>query len=150
MIVPAALSTDVDAHSDLAFQTLLRQARHEALIVLRHQLDPDERTPASILRERRLAAQAILRIPFATPTPPEPSSEPAADSAAPRDERTSSETPSAPTTAPSKTPPRRPPLVAAAAPRSPSAPERHAHDAPMSPWQHAFSAPPLVTQHNGP
>lgn len=65
MLAPATLPlAELEQHR---FAQLLAAARLEALTLLRSLLTATPDTPGAVLRERRLAAQAILRIPI----PPE-------------------------------------------------------------------------------
>lgn len=66
MLAPATLP--LADRQQQQFIQLLAAARLEALTLLRSLLTATAETPGAILRERRLAAQAILTIPTPTPT----------------------------------------------------------------------------------
>jgi len=83
--------------AQLSFQTLLEDARAEALAVLRELLFPSPEDPPSLLRERRMAATAILKI--------QPEAQP--DSAEQPPAHTPSTSEGADATKPAQTEPRR-------------------------------------------
>lgn len=64
MLAPVTLNAAQPSQAD-AFTQLLHAARFEALTILRSLMHAgaDDATPAAVLRERRLAASAILRVP---------------------------------------------------------------------------------------
>jgi hypothetical protein len=77
MLAPATLP--LADRQQQQFIELLAAARLEALTLLRSLLTATLDTPGAVLRERRLAAQAILKIP--TPTPASASTPTSTDSA---------------------------------------------------------------------
>jgi hypothetical protein len=114
MLAPTPSRPDITAD----FESLLAAARLEALAILRAHLTADPDTPAHTLRERRLAATAILKIPTSPRAPAKglPPSEPRAPARGPE------QSPLTNTTAPSEplTPPVTSDLPAQAPPHRPA------------------------------